>query len=152
MESETSVPNSARLKPSVPNKQPFLFMVAAVADFTPKSPNMGKTKKADIGEEWSIEMKQTEEILKFVANLNITTIGFKAEMDAEKGFLNAKSLIENKNVDGVCYNLLKDSQSFGTNNNSITFITAENSVDLGTASKLDLSFKILEESQKLTHE
>ena len=73
-------------------------------------------------------------------------------MDKEKGFFNAKSLIENKNVDGVCYNLLKDSQSFGTNNNSITFITAENSVDLGTASKLDLSFKILEESQKLTHE
>ena len=152
------VDKALKSKSSVPNKTPFLFMAAAVADFTPKSPNKGKTKKVDIGDEWSIEMKQTEDILKSIAiekqknKFNITTIGFKAEMDKEKGFFNAKSLIENKNVDGVCYNLLKDSQSFGTNNNSITFITAENSVDLGTASKLDLSFKILEESQKLTHE
>jgi phosphopantothenoylcysteine decarboxylase/phosphopantothenate--cysteine ligase len=73
-------------------------------------------------------------------------------MDKEKGFSNAKSLIENKNIDGVCYNLLQDSQSFGTNENSINFITADDSVDLGKASKLELSFKILDESQKLENE
>ncbi|HIP51594.1 MAG TPA: bifunctional phosphopantothenoylcysteine decarboxylase/phosphopantothenate--cysteine ligase CoaBC [Campylobacterales bacterium] len=153
-----SIKNALESETLVPNKKPFLFMAAAVADFTPKSPNDGKTKKVDIGNEWNIEMKQTEDILKSIAiekqknNFNIMTIGFKAEMGAEKGFSNAKSLIENKNVDGVCYNLLKDSQSFGTNNNSITFITADKSVDLGTASKLDLSFKILRESRKLTNE
>ncbi|CAA6826842.1 MAG: Phosphopantothenoylcysteine decarboxylase (EC / Phosphopantothenoylcysteine synthetase (EC [uncultured Sulfurovum sp.] len=130
-------------------KKPFLFMAAAVADFTPKFPNKGKTKKVTIGKEWNIEMKQTDDILKTVNNLGQITIGFKAEMDKEKGFSNAKSLIENKNIDGVCYNLLADSSAFGTADNSIIFITKENSINLGQASKLDLSFKILEQSQKL---
>lgn len=139
------------LKTSLLNyeKNPFLYMAAAVADFTPKSPNSGKTKKTTIGTEWNIEMKQTDDILKTVSQFGQITIGFKAEMDKENGFSNAKSLIQNKNVDGVCYNLLLNSSDFGTSNNSITFITKDESIDLGTASKLDLSFKILEESQKL---
>ena len=130
-------------------KKSFLFMAAAVADFSPKSPSMGKTKKVNIGTQWNIEMKQTEDILKSVSGLDIITVGFKAEMDKENGLSNAKSLIENKNVDGVCYNLLSNSSSFGTADNSITFITENESIDLGTASKLDLSFKILTESQKI---
>ncbi|CAA6806461.1 MAG: Phosphopantothenoylcysteine decarboxylase (EC / Phosphopantothenoylcysteine synthetase (EC [uncultured Sulfurovum sp.] len=130
-------------------KKSFLFMAAAVADFSPKSPSMGKTKKVSIGTQWNIEMKQTEDILKSVSSLDIITVGFKAEMDKENGLSNAKSLIENKNVDGVCYNLLSNSSSFGTADNSITFITENESIDLGTASKLDLSFKILTESQKI---
>lgn len=133
-------------------KRPYLFMAAAVSDFTPKFPQVGKMKKSDIGEEWKIDLKQNPDILTAVNKDGITTIAFKAEMDIEKGFNHAKSLIENKNVDGVCYNLLRDSQSFGTLNNNITFITAKDSLDLGEDSKLNLSFKILDESQKLTHE
>jgi len=131
------------------DKKPFLFMVAAVADFTPSHPNEGKTKKIDIGSTWQIEMEQTEDILKTIDKTNLITIGFKAEMDPERGFNNANNLIQNKNIDGVCYNLLKNSSNFGTPDNSITFISKQGSVDLGTASKLDLSFKILTESQKL---
>ena len=133
-------------------KKPHLFMASAVADFTPKYPQTGKMKKSDIGEAWNIEMKQTEDVLNKVNKLGLITVGFKAEMDEENGFSHAKSLIENKNVDGVCYNLLKDSQSFGTDSNTITFITSENSIDLGHGSKLDLSFKILDESQELNNE
>lgn len=133
-------------------KKPYLFMAAAVADFTPKFPQVGKMKKADIGDEWNIQMKQTSDILNEVNKLGLITVGFKAEMDKEKGFSSAKSLIENKNINGVCYNLLQDSQSFGTTENSINFITADNTVDLGRASKLDLSFKILDESQRLENE
>ena len=132
-------------------KTPFIFMAAAVADFTPKSPNKGKTKKVTIGNEWNIEMKQTEDILKSIGELSLIKVGFKAEMDSANGFSNAKSLIENKNVDGVCYNLLADSSAFGTLDNSIVFITKDNTVELGRASKLELSFKILQESQKLEH-
>ena len=133
-------------------KKPYLFMAAAVADFTPKFPQVGKMKKADLGDEWNIQMKQTADVLTEVNKLGLITVGFKAEMNEEKGFSNAKSLIENKNVDGVCYNLLKDSQSFGTTEHSLTYITLENSIDLGRGSKLDLSFKILDESQKLNNE
>ncbi len=133
-------------------KKPYLFMAAAVADYTPKFPQVGKMKKADIGESWSIELKQTADILTEINKENLVTIAFKAEMDKEHGFSNAKSLMENKNVDGVCYNLLKDSQSFGTTEHSITFITPNKTIDLGNGSKLDLSFKILKESQALENE
>jgi len=94
-------------------------------------------------------MKQTADVLNEVNKLGLITVGFKAEMDKEKGLLAAKSLIENKNVDGVCYNLLEDSSAFGTDDNHIIFITKDNIVDLGRDSKLNLSFKILKESQKL---
>jgi len=130
-------------------KKPFLFMAAAVADFSPKAAQRGKTKKVSIGSEWNIEMVQTDDILKSISNLDIIKIGFKAEMDKENGFSNAKNLIKNKNIDGVCYNLLANSSSFGTSDNSIIFITKDKSIDLGRASKLDLSFKILDESQTL---
>lgn len=133
-------------------KKPYLFMAAAVSDFTPKFPQVGKIKKTDIGEEWKIDLKQNPDVLKEVNKLGLITIAFKAEMDSTNGLNNAKNLLSDKEVDGVCYNLLKDSQSFGTNSNTITFITKEESVDLGEASKIDLSFKILDESQKLSHE
>ena len=131
-------------------KRPYLFMTAAVADFTPKFPQVGKLKKSTIGDEWRVELKQNPDILTSLNKDGLTTVGFKAEMDSERGFENAKSLILNKGVDAVCYNFLKDSSSFGTTTNTITFITSEGSVELGQAEKLDLSFKILEESQKIT--
>ena len=133
-------------------KKPYLFMAAAVADYTPKFPQVGKMKKSDIGDEWTVELKQTADILTEVNKLGLYTIAFKAEMDKENGFSNARSLIENKNVDGVCYNFLKDFQSFGTTEHSLTFITTNSSNDLGTDSKLNLSFKILDESKKLENE
>ena len=83
---------------------------------------------------------------------NIKTVGFKAEMDASRGFENAKSLIAKKGVDAVCYNLLKNSDSFGTTRNRISFITQNNSIDLGETDKLTLAFKILDESQALINE
>jgi len=133
-------------------KRPYLFMAAAISDFTPKYPQVGKMKKSDIGDSWSIELKQNPDILSTIDKDGITTIGFKAEMDIDKGLDNAKEMLEKKNIDAVCYNLLRDSQSFGTDDNRIVFITEKNSVDLGHADKLTLSFRILDESQKLNNE
>jgi phosphopantothenoylcysteine decarboxylase/phosphopantothenate--cysteine ligase len=130
-------------------KRPYLFMAAAVADFTPKFPQVGKIKKSDIGESWKIDLKQTDDVLKMVNKDGITTVAFKAEMDAEKGFESAKHSLDSKEIDAVCYNLLQDSHSFGTETNAITFITNSDAVDLGNASKLELSFRILDESKKL---
>jgi phosphopantothenoylcysteine decarboxylase/phosphopantothenate--cysteine ligase len=132
-------------------KRPYLFMVAAVADFTPKFPQIGKMKKSDIGESWDIKLKQTSDIINTINKDNLTTVSFKAEMDERSGLENAKNSLISKKVDAVCYNFLKDSQSFGTTQNSITFINQKESIDLGTSSKLDLAFKILEESQKLNN-
>ena len=133
-------------------KRPYLFMASAVSDFTPKFPQIGKIKKSDIGDSWSIELKQNPDILSTINKDGITTIAFKAEMDKERGFDNAKSILKKKSIDGVCYNLLRDSESFGTDDNNIVFITQNSSTNLGHADKLTLSFKILDESQKLNNE
>jgi phosphopantothenoylcysteine decarboxylase/phosphopantothenate--cysteine ligase len=133
-------------------KRAYLFMVSAVADFTPKFPQVGKIKKSDIGDSWEIKLKQTSDIISQINKDNLTTISFKAEMNETNGLESAKNSLLTKEVDGVCYNFLKDSQSFGTSENTITFINNKESIDLGTSSKLNLAFKILEQSQKVNKE
>lgn len=146
-------------KPSMNNsdrhliqKEPYLFMVAAVSDFTPKFPQEGKLKKSMLGEAWNLELKQTEDILSSLDKMDIKTVAFKAEMDREYGLANAQALLEKKRVDAVCYNLLNNSESFGTSDNEITFITKEKQTPLGKADKLTLSDKILTEAKALLHE
>jgi phosphopantothenoylcysteine decarboxylase/phosphopantothenate--cysteine ligase len=133
-------------------KMPYLFMVAAVADFTPKAPQSGKLKKSALGDTWSVELKQTTDVLASIDKSAIKTVGFKAEMDTQEGLNNAIALLDKKGVDAVCYNLLKDAKSFGGNENEITFITRETEVALGRADKLTLSNKILDASKKLINE
>ena len=132
-------------------KMAYLFMVAAIADFTPKSPQSGKLKKSTLGNTWNIELKQTTDVLATIDKSAIKTVGFKAEMDTKEGLNNAVSLLDKKGVDAVCYNLLKDAKSFGGNENEITFITKDAQIALGRADKLTLSGKILNESKKLIH-
>lgn len=130
-------------------KTPYLYMVAAVSDFKPKYPQSGKLKKSTIGREWSLELTQNDDILTSINKNGIITVGFKAEMNANSGLDNAISLIADKEVDAVCYNLLSDSDSFGTTDNKIDFITSKTRVELSRDEKISLSFKILEQSKLL---
>jgi len=132
-------------------KEPYLFMVAAVADYKPKYPQAGKLKKSMIGESWNIELTQTTDILSSLDKTDIKTVAFKAEMDSQEGLNNAVALLDKKHVDAVCYNLLDDAKSFGGEENEITFITKDTQVPLGRADKLSLSAKILDEAKKLSH-
>ena len=133
-------------------KEPYLFMVAAVADFTPRFPQEGKLKKSMLGESWNIELKQTTDILSNLDKTDIKTVAFKAEMDSQEGLNNAIALLTKKRVDAVCYNLLQDATSFGGNENEITFITKDSQTPLGRTDKLTLSAKILEEAKKLSND
>jgi len=132
------------------DKEPYLFMVAAVADFTPKAPQVGKLKKNMIGDEWNVELEQTTDILSSIDKSGIKTVAFKAEMDTKEGLNNAIGLLTKKSVDAVCYNLLKDATSFGGAENEITFISKKAQVDLGREDKLTLATKILYEAKKLS--
>ena len=136
---------------NIVQKEPFLFMVAAIADFTPTFPKNGKLKKSKLGKIWNIELKQTPDILSSLDKKNIKTVAFKAEMDSEKGLNNAVELLTKKCVDAVCYNLLKDATSFGGDENEITFISKDAQVNLGRTDKLTLAGRILDEAKKLTH-
>lgn len=130
-------------------KTPYLFMAAAVADFTPKEPQRGKLKKSALGDTWNVELKQTTDVLSSIDKSAIKTVGFKAEMDTKEGLNNAIALLDKKGVDAVCYNLLEDAKSFGGSENDITFISKDAQIALGRTDKLTLAGKILDESKKL---
>ena len=138
--------------PHLIQKEPYLFMAGAVADFTPKFPQLEKLKKSMLGENWQIELKQTTDILSNINKEGLKTVAFKAEMDSKEGLSNAMNLLTQKEVDAVCYNLLKDATSFGGNENEITFITKEKQIALGRTDKLTLANKILTHSKALLNE
>ena len=130
-------------------KIPYLFMVAAVSDFTPKDPQQGKVKKSTIGDNWSIELEQTQDILSSIDKSNLKTVAFKAEMDKDNGLYNAKQLLVHKDVDAVCYNHLNSSKDFGTNSNDIIFITKSDEIHLGKLDKFLLADKLVNSSKEL---
>jgi len=130
-------------------KEPYLFMAAAVSDFVPRYPQDGKIKKVQLGETWNLELKQNIDLLTALERSGIKTVAFKAEMDAENALSNASALIDTKGVDAVCLNLLQNSESFGTTDNQIDFITAQGIDALEKMDKLALSLKIVEKASQL---
>ena len=132
--------------PSLIMKRPFLFMVAAVSDYVPAFPQDGKLKKELIGNSWNLELKQNMDILKSLDKEGIISIGFKAEMDETTALNSATRMLENKNLDGVCLNILNEENSFGSENNNIELILKNSSFEF-KGTKLDVSLNILEKLQ-----
>ena len=134
-------------RPELILKRPFLFMVAAVSDYVPSFPQEGKLKKELIGTSWSLELKQNMDILKSLDKNGIVSIGFKAEMDETTALNSATRMLENKNLDGVCLNILNEQNSFGSDNNNIELILKNSSYEF-KGSKLDISLEILEKLEE----
>ena len=129
--------------PTLILKKPFLFMVAAVSDYVPAFPQDGKLKKELIGTHWNLELKQNMDILKSLDKEGIVTIGFKAEIDETTALNSAIRMLENKNLDGVCLNILNEANTFGSDNNNIELILKDNSYTF-SGDKLDVSLNVLE--------
>lgn len=130
-------------------KMPYLFMAAAVSDYVPNDVKNGKIKKENMGEHFSLEMKQNIDILSSLDKNGVKVIGFKAEMDAKSATENATKMLKNKNLDAVCLNVLKDSSSFGSETNAIDFITQEKTVSLRHDSKLNIAFEIANNAKSI---
>ncbi len=123
-------------------KKPFLFMVAAVSDYIPVSPQKGKLKKELLGPSWELKLKQNIDILSSLDKNEIVSIGFKAEMDEVIAYENALKMLENKSLDAVCLNIIKDKNTFGSNSNNIELILKNKTYSF-KASKLELSLELL---------
>jgi phosphopantothenoylcysteine decarboxylase/phosphopantothenate--cysteine ligase len=130
-------------------KKPYLFMAAAVSDYIPSFPQDGKLKKDTLGDEWDLKLKKAIDILDSIDKTDICTIGFKTEMDSKNAIQNASKMIDSKNLDGVCLNILKDSSSFGSDTNEIDFITPSSVEKLPSKDKLSISFDILNHAKAL---
>lgn len=134
---------------SLIQKEPYLFMAAAVSDYIPEHPQNGKLKKEMLGEKWSISMKQNTDLLAACNKEGIKTVAFKAETDPSVAAQNAKKLLVQKGVNAVCLNIIDETNPFGSDTNRIDFITADTTVALAKNDKLSLSLHLLEEAARL---
>lgn len=130
-------------------KKPYLFMAAAVSDYVAAYPQSGKLKKESLGDEWSLKLKQNIDILGSIDKTDITTVGFKTEMDEKNALINAINTIESKDIDAVCLNILKDSTSFGTDTNKVDFILKNKKESIPMSDKLSVAFSILEHAKNI---
>jgi phosphopantothenoylcysteine decarboxylase/phosphopantothenate--cysteine ligase len=130
-------------------KKPYLFMAAAVSDYVPSFEQVGKLKKESLGGDWELRLKENVDILSSIDKDGIVSVGFKAEMDAQNALRNAQNMLERKGVDAVCLNVLKDASSFGTETNSVEFLTKEHHKNIPLADKLSVAFEILEHAKTL---
>lgn len=135
--------DSIRISKNESEKKPYLFMVAAVSDYVPNTPQKGKLKKTIIGLSWKLELKQNMDILNSLDKNEIVSIGFKAEMDEILALSNAQNMLEKKNLDGVCLNILDDNNSFGSDTNNIELVLRDNNYKF-SGNKLDVSNDILD--------
>ena len=122
-------------------KNEYLFMAAAVSDYSP-TPTKGKIKKNMLNSDtWELKLHKNIDIL---ANISgIKKIGFKAETDEVNGLNSAKKALISKNCDAICFNLLTKN-NFGSDENEVIFITKEKEIKLPQNSKFEIAKMIIE--------
>jgi phosphopantothenoylcysteine decarboxylase/phosphopantothenate--cysteine ligase len=130
-------------------KNSYLFMVAAVSDYICEEVYSGKLKKSKLGKNFDLKLTKNIDILQAIDKTNIKTIGFKAEFDKQNALKSAKNMLKEKNLDAVCLNTIEDKNSFGSDNNEITLITKNSQTILPLASKLRISFEILDKLKNI---
>ncbi len=100
---------------------------AAVADFTPAQVAAGKLKKEQLGQDWSIALEKTGDILAWLGQHKRPgqyLVGFALEIQNAEA--NARAKLERKNCDLVVLNEANQPDSgFGGDNNTITLIGPE---------------------------
>lgn len=123
----------------------IIFMVAAVADYRPKTIAENKIKKTD--GDMVLEFERTTDILAELGERSYHSaivVGFAAE--TENVIKNSKAKLEKKNVDWIIANdVSRTDAGLGSDNNTVTMISKKGEViELPLQSKKELAAKILE--------
>ena len=134
------------------SKKPYLFMAAAVADYTPKFPQDGKLKKDMLGDDWALELSKTDDILKSLNKEGIVSIGFKAEKDATTAMQSAQKALESKGIDAIALNILGKENNFGSDRNEVVFITKNGEQKLELDSKINIATQMTNLAKELDSE
>jgi len=146
------VESSQEFKEAIENstcKGCYLVMCAAISDFVPMHAKNGKLKKEEIGDKWNLELVKNEDILLGVDKQGIKTIGFKAEMNQITALKNARKMLEKKSLNAVCLNIICNKNSFGSEQNEITFLTKNSETKLKLSDKNKIAKQIVELSKSL---
>ena len=127
----------------------FIFMAAAVADYTPAQYADDKIKKHD--GDMQIPLKRTRDILGYLGEHrkdNQIICGFS--METRDMLENSRAKLQKKRVDMICANNLKvPGAGFGVDTNVITMITKEDITELPLLSKDEAANTILDKAISL---
>lgn len=130
----------------------FVFMAAAVADYTPIQYADNKIKKQD--GDMQIPLKRTQDILGFLGEHRRSgqiICGFS--METQDLLENSQKKLRKKSVDMICANNLKvPGAGFGVDTNVITMITQANIVELPLLSKEAAANAIIDQAVTLSRE
>lgn len=128
----------------------FVFMAAAVADYTPAQYSDDKIKKQD--GDMQISLKRTQDILGYLGEhrRNDQIIcGFS--METRDLLESSRAKLRKKNIDMICANNLKvPGAGFGVDTNVITIITQNDTVALPLQSKEEAANVIIDQAIKLS--
>jgi len=128
------------------NKNEYLFMAAAVSDYSPIA-KKGKIKKDKLNSDtWDLTLHKNIDILASIKG--IKKIGFKAETDEKTALNSARKALISKNADAICLNLLTKN-NFGSDENEVIFITKDKEIKFSQDTKLNIAKKIIEASKSV---
>lgn len=129
----------------------FIFMAAAVADYTPAQYADDKIKKHD--GDMQIPLKRTQDILGYLGEHrsdNQVICGFS--METRDMLENSRAKLQKKRIDMICANNLKvPGAGFGVDTNVITMITKEDITELPLLSKDEAANTILDKAISLSN-
>ena len=121
----------------------LLVMCAAVSDFVPTKID-GKIKKEDVKESLNLSLKRNVDILHSLKEFKCKKIGFKLEISNESALKSARSMLEKKELDAVCLNILGEKNGFASEQNEVNFITKNSEILLPLAQKDEIAGHIVE--------
>ena len=101
-------------------------------------------KKEDVGEILSLSLKRNVDILQSLKEFNCKKIGFKLEISSESAHKNARAMLEQKELDAVCLNILGEKNGFASEQNEVNFITKNSETLLPLAAKDEIARHIVE--------
>ena len=119
---------------------------AAVADWRPATRSESKLKKT--GVDLQVEMIRTPDVLASLGERKGSTflVGFAAETDDHEQ--NAREKLERKGLDAIVVNDVSGERGFGTGKNTLTFLTRDDRIELGTSEKSVLAARLLDAIQE----
>lgn len=127
------------------------IMAAAVADFTPANVADEKIKKHD--DSLVINLTKTKDILYSLGQQKKDgqlLVGFALETNNE--LENAKGKLAKKNADMIVLNSLNDDGAgFGHDTNKVTFVMANEEIELPLQSKSDVAIAIVDHIKEMKH-
>jgi phosphopantothenoylcysteine decarboxylase/phosphopantothenate--cysteine ligase len=124
-----------------------LFMAAAVADYRPAVAHDAKLKKDVTGEELSLVLERTEDVLSTISarrRPDQVLVGFAAE-HGEGAVAYGRDKLQRKNLDAVVVNDISRADiGFDTVENEVTIVTADGEQHVPKASKGEVADAILQ--------